>query len=290
MSGGGGRGVGEAFQLSEIERKTGRPIFSMFDLISGTSTGSILAAMAASPDVPSAQRMLEFYYERGPRIFKKKMFNFGLVGAKYKSEDLSREIAQCVGDAKMSSATTRLLIPTVDANKIDAVFVKSWDDYWSDFPIWAAATASSSAQTFFPAFSCEHRGDKMRFIDGGNHSNNPSASALFEAYRLFPGEEIMIVSLGAGRQTNPKSLPDGGIARWAPLVFGTVSECQDDCANYFCRNAPGVHSFTFDFQMDRFPAMDDMSKQTLDDIVYHAKHGLYREGAKFEQACSLLQS
>lgn len=288
ISGGGMRGVIPARFLQEIEKRTGAPVCESFDLIAGTSTGSILAAMCAMPTPPDAASMLRFYYENGPRIFKRGWFDWGLVGAKYSQPDLQRELLACIGESRLGELETNLLIPTVDAERIDATFIKSWENYWRDFPLWAAAAASSSAQTYFPAFSGEYQGKRFRYLDGGNHTNNPAASALFEAFRLWPGEPLLVVSLGTGKQRNPRPLPDGGIARWAPLVFGTTSECQDDCAGYFCENAPGVRYFHFDLTMDRFPAMDDASSATLDELVYLAGHAVTRDWEKWTLLASLL--
>jgi len=288
ISGGGMRGVIPARFLMEIERRTGRQISRIFDLIAGTSTGSILAALCGRPDPPAGERMLRFYYESGPRIFKRGWLDWGIVGPKYSQVDLQRELRTCIGEAKCGDLAQRILMPTVDADRIDAVFIKSWDEYWSDFPLWAAAASSCSAQTFFPACSGVHRGQSFRHFDGGNHTNNPAASALFEAYRLWPGEELMIVDLGTGKQRDPKPLPDGGIARWAPLVFGTTSECQDDCARYFCTHAPGVKFFCFDVSMDRFPAMDDASRNTLDDLAEIAELHIRSDSKKWDELVSCI--
>ncbi|HEY3086686.1 MAG TPA: patatin-like phospholipase family protein [Jatrophihabitantaceae bacterium] len=43
IDGGGMRGIIPAMILAEIERRTKRPIAKLFDLITGTSTGGIIA-------------------------------------------------------------------------------------------------------------------------------------------------------------------------------------------------------------------------------------------------------
>lgn len=284
------RGVIPARFLVEIERRTGRRISELFDLIAGTSTGSILAALCGRPAAPAAASMQEFYFQSGPRIFKRGWFDYGLSGPRYKQADLQRELQACIGAASCAGATRKLLIPTTDANRVEAVFIKSWEEYWSGFPLWAAAASSCSAQTYFPARSGSHRGSPYRYLDGGNHTNNPSASALFEAYRLWPGEELMLVHLGTGKQGNPKPLPDGGILRWAPLVFGTTSECQDDCAKYFCTHALAVRFFSFDVSLSSFPAMDDASSKTLSGLVGLAAQAIAADDDKWEECSRLLRA
>ena len=50
IDGGGIRGIIPAAYLAEIEKRTGKPICTLFDLIAGTSTGGILAAALTVPD------------------------------------------------------------------------------------------------------------------------------------------------------------------------------------------------------------------------------------------------
>jgi hypothetical protein len=49
IDGGGIRGIIPAVVLAEIERRTGRPIADLFDLIAGTSAGGILALGLSIP-------------------------------------------------------------------------------------------------------------------------------------------------------------------------------------------------------------------------------------------------
>ncbi|WP_441293680.1 patatin-like phospholipase family protein [Brasilonema octagenarum] len=53
IDGGGIRGIIPALLLAEIERRTQKPIFSLFDLITGTSSGGILALGLTKPRLTS---------------------------------------------------------------------------------------------------------------------------------------------------------------------------------------------------------------------------------------------
>lgn len=258
------RGVGSARILEKIEELTGSSVQKVFDLVCGTSTGSILACLAAAPSPRPASQWKEFYYEAGPRIFQ----NPWLVGPikwalapRYSANNLQNELRKSIGEHRLADAATHCMIPTLDAESVDAVFLKSWRPEHQEWLAWEAAGASASAQTFFPAFK---RGGR-RYIDGGSFANNPSASALFEASQLWPNEPIALVSVGTGRQISPKALPDGGLLKWAPLLFDTCSETQDDVADYFCRSSP-IRYLKVDFELDSFPGMDDARPQTLKKI------------------------
>ena len=50
IDGGGIRGIIPAMVLADIERRTGRRIAELFDLIAGTSTGGVLALGLSVPE------------------------------------------------------------------------------------------------------------------------------------------------------------------------------------------------------------------------------------------------
>ncbi|TMD99754.1 MAG: patatin, partial [Chloroflexi bacterium] len=74
IDGGGIRGIIPATVLSEIERRTGRHVAELFDVIAGTSTGGILACGLTLPDsaghpARTAAELVRMYVDEGPRIF-----------------------------------------------------------------------------------------------------------------------------------------------------------------------------------------------------------------------------
>jgi uncharacterized protein len=70
IDGGGIRGIFAARYLSRIEEDIKRPIHNYFDLITGTSTGGIIA-LALANGVP-ARDIEELYAKNGKDIFKPK--------------------------------------------------------------------------------------------------------------------------------------------------------------------------------------------------------------------------
>src|SRR5687767_1913575 len=74
IDGGGIRGLIPAIVLTELERRAGRRIFELFDLIAGTSTGGILACALCAPDPLPASELVKLYEEEGPEIFDRSIF------------------------------------------------------------------------------------------------------------------------------------------------------------------------------------------------------------------------
>ncbi|HAJ58463.1 MAG TPA: hypothetical protein DCP31_03675, partial [Cyanobacteria bacterium UBA8543] len=88
IDGGGIKGIVPAMILAEIENRTGKRIYELFDLIAGTSTGGILTLGLTKPkeneNEPEfkAEDLVDLYTKDGQRIFKimdvKKLNRFGL--------------------------------------------------------------------------------------------------------------------------------------------------------------------------------------------------------------------
>src|SRR3954462_11298529 len=104
IDGGGIRGLIPAIVLADIERRTGRRIAELFDLVAGTSTGGILACALtapseADPAVPrfAAEQLAELYETEGPRIFSRSLLKRitsveGLLDERYDDDGLERAL------------------------------------------------------------------------------------------------------------------------------------------------------------------------------------------------------
>lgn len=208
LDGGGLMGAFSASVLATLERTTGRRIVDHFDLITGTSTGGIIAiglAMGASAD-----QILQFYPERGATIFPlvkgvggwlKTMRN--LRRPKFSPEALREAVASVIGDQPLSAAKTRLAVPAYDASmgRIYVFKTPHHPDRQQDRDLLAvhAALATSAAPTYFPAHKLpENRGV---FIDGGLWANCPEMVGIVEAL-AFGGQRMEDLHLLSVSTTN----------------------------------------------------------------------------------------
>ena len=187
LDGGGIMGAFAASALATFERATGRRIVDHFDLITGTSTGGIIAiglAMGAT-----AEEICRFYGEEGARIFPSRGGLGGWLGRpwnvfrpKYTSQTLRQTIAKVTGDRPLKEAMTRLVIPSYDVNTGKVYLFKTphHENYTHHADVAAAdvALATSAAPTYFPAHSIAGRGT---FIDGGLWANCPVMVGVVEA-------------------------------------------------------------------------------------------------------------
>src|SRR5437763_354334 len=105
LEGGGMRGCITAYFLLELERRAECPLWQLFDLVVGTSTGGILAALIVSG--APAEQMVDFYKTDGSKIFKKshrRTLKTFFCGSKYDNQALvdclKARIPITVGEAK----------------------------------------------------------------------------------------------------------------------------------------------------------------------------------------------
>src|SRR5439155_5005581 len=124
IDGGGIRGVIPATLLSEIEKRTGKPISSSFDLIAGTSTGGILALALATPDAQGlprykADQAAMIYEKEGDRIFthsvwhKLRSLDF-MTDEKYPSSGIEGVLDEYFGETRLKDALTDVLISSYE--------------------------------------------------------------------------------------------------------------------------------------------------------------------------------
>lgn len=221
LSGGGIRGILSARILLEIEKRLGGRIVDHFDMIVGTSTGSILAALLLTGKY-SAKDCIDLYVKNAKRIFQKNIWDVdGLLGAKYSEYGIESCMQEYFGDTKVKDLLKDCLIPAYDtANRCARFFTKSDQD---DVLVRDACRASSAAPTYFP-----NHGD---YIDGGVFCNDPSMCAVSEAGGYQEG--MILVSIGTGQKERPyHPTTHWGELQWISPVIDILMSASEDVCNY----------------------------------------------------------
>jgi patatin-like phospholipase/acyl hydrolase len=271
LDGGGIRGVLSATILKQVEttlkEKTGKKLHEYFDLIAGTSTGSILAAgIACQMD---AQQMIEIYLEEGKNIFldsvrqqRKRPIGFieqamgsHLLYPHAKGEQGLATILQKklihpgLGSPKICEITKPyILIPAYDVYSRNTTwFANNPADagaWYDNIDLWKICTASASAPTYFPPYELPYNAEQsLPHIDGGVSANNPSllgiAHALFmEKTKGLNLKDIAVLSIGTGNTTRPYSYQE--VCGWGQL--GWAMHLPDMFMNPSAKNSGDICS------------------------------------------------
>jgi patatin-like phospholipase/acyl hydrolase len=223
MDGGGLRGTFTAKFLAEIEEGLGVRVAEHFDLIAGTSTGSIIALGLSLGMTP--EELLNFYIHRGPEIFggrRRRRFH-SLWRRKYSNRPLREALEEVFGERRLNECRNRVVIPSFNLTTREAKVFKTGhageekgDGEWRAVDV---ALASSAAPTYLPAFE---DGKGNEFIDGGVWANNPALVAVIEAIAVLgvPRENIRVLSIGTThRAVSSRQGPrHGGKLEWAVQI------------------------------------------------------------------------
>lgn len=213
IDGGGIRGVAALVQLIEFERILKKPLKDHFDLITGTSTGAIVAVLLSVGY--STEDILNLYTVHGDRIFKKSFFRKGWFRPKYNDEYFNSILLQYTKTLTLKDCKTDVLIPAYNITKKEGKLFKSKkakEDNSYNYTLFDVIRSSASAQSFFKPVVIE--GDE--FIDGGMYVNNASSMALLEC--LKEGyEKVNIISFSTGEKKSliSRKILEGGMLSWA---------------------------------------------------------------------------
>ena len=206
LDGGGTRGVYSAQILACVEKEMGAPAKQHFDLIAGTSTGSIIAG-AAAVGIPMST-VVDLFEKESPRIFQRRRLGSFHLRSKYSRRSLEQVIRSCVSDLTLGEVSKPLMIMGSDIStggvhvfksaypkEIGEAYVRDSDVSLSD-----AILASCAAPTYFDPVPV----GAFLLADGGLWANNPSIMALTEAVSKFRRsvEQIRILSIGTGHSVN----------------------------------------------------------------------------------------
>ena len=236
LDGGGIKGIFSAAVLTHLEEDLNLDITEHFDLITGTSTGGIIALGLGIGMRP--REILRFYVNKGPVIFAN-----GLIASlkrlwrnKHSSECLEKALRECFGDVLLGVCRKRVVIPSYNIGEDDVYLFKTphHERLTRDYkvPVWKVAMATSAAPTYFPSF---RNVDHIRLVDGGVWANNPTMVGVVEAVSMLnvPLESIRVFSLGTTNEIRGRSkkLDHGGLLQWAFEVVDVVMRGQSIGAN-----------------------------------------------------------
>lgn len=208
LDGGGAKGFYTLGVLREIEALIGCRVHERFDLIFGTSTGAIIAALLALG--MTVDEIHELYKKYVPVVMAKKS-----ADDKTKAlEELAEKVFvdKMFGDVKtnVGIVTTNWLLerPMIFKGNIEQAhgrhgsFVPGFGVKIGD-----AVQASCSAYPYFNRkIVTTAKGDKVELLDGGFCANNPTLYAIADAVVSMktPRDNIRVVSLGVGTYPTPK--------------------------------------------------------------------------------------
>lgn len=241
LNGGGTAGYATALFLEELERRTGERCAMIFDMITGVSTGGILAAGLAFGR--QAGDLAELYRQHLPKIFQATWlppWRWFVGQAKYNRGPLAKLIEDQFAFEEMGDASTSLMIHATQISpECRPQFWKSWRREHRHVKVSDVVLASTAAPTYFPPYVI---GTEV-YIDGAISANNPAACALAEAARCGQkARGTSILNIQALADTPPsfkKAQKMSSMADWAGALPSMLIDGNVEVAEYICRHVLG---------------------------------------------------
>ncbi|MBB4375100.1 putative acylesterase/phospholipase RssA [Bradyrhizobium sp. cir1] len=222
LDGGGAKGFYTLGVLREIEGMLGCRLHEKFDLIFGTSTGAIIAALLALGR--SVAEISNLYEEHVPTVMKRKSRSDKSAALAKLGDDVFKDASFKDMKTAVGIVTTRWVIerPMIFKTSIEqahgrmGTFSPGFGVRVSD-----AVQASCSAFPFFDRKVVKtDRGDQIELIDGGYCANNPTLYAIADAIMALklPPEHLRVVSVGVGVYPAPKQ-SWFSTTKWAQMLL-----------------------------------------------------------------------
>lgn len=208
LDGGGAKGFYTLGVLAEVESILSRPIHETFDIIFGTSTGSIIATLLATGK--TVKEIHELYREHVPNIMRAKEVGWRTHRLRMVGEAVFGNDGFDTALTGLGIVSTKWQLETpmifksrhTQAHGRQATFVPGFGCKLAD-----AVEASCSAYPFFYRKTVvTGDGDEVELFDGGYVANNPALYALADATGPlgFSATDCRLLSVGCGQYPEPR--------------------------------------------------------------------------------------
>lgn len=313
LDGGGIRGIITAIWLNYLETELqtkfpGKKLRDFFDLIAGTSTGSILGCAVANG--METQKIIDLYKRKAgiifPRFSAKWLYNARLLrqvllgNPIYNGEGLEKELKAAFGVNKKFNFPVKTMVVSYDTFNRQPLIFKSWREDYQDLPIWEVCRASSSAPVYFPAHVLKFGEAVIPLIDGGVVANNPTVCAISEGIKLKGSESpneggtldnFVVASFGTGSSTAPISIKQAvgwGPANWMFNLIDVLFDASLDAVDYAASQLIAQDNY-FRFQVaieKQYADLDNPDKDNINGLA--ALAGGYLNSAVKTQVSNLI--
>ena len=230
IDGGGIRTIASIVFLKELEARLEVPIAEKFDFFIGTSAGAISCLGLSVNKMPAADLMNIWSKENLVKTMTNSSWetNLGImqINPKYTNEGKREVLTEFFSNKKLGEAYKPVAVTSYDIEKRLPVLLTSYND--PEVSVVDAGDATSAAPVYYPTAQV---GDRF-LIDGGIVANHPALHGYVEAKKLYPDNELVVLSVGTG--LNKRSLKGEDSKKWGLIgwmrhdLFGLMVESSMD--------------------------------------------------------------
>lgn len=270
-----------------------------FDIIAGTSTGSILAC-AVAMGLP-AKRITQLYLEKSDLIFRQNsrirrsvlagVFKVSFSGPKYRPDGLASALDEIFQKARFKDLAVKpTLITAYNALNRQSVIFKNTEQDHQEFLLRDLCLASSAAPTYFPGHVGTDVDTFTPFLDGGIVANNPVVYAIAEAKEMerlgrAKWSTFIAASLGTGNlkgKITADHCRDWGALQWLNVVIDLLFDGSSNAMDQLATQLLGNDNY-FRIQtslQEGIEAMDNSDPKNLAQLQTFARNYINNGGGR----------
>ena len=298
IEGGGAKGLYALRVLDYLEKKTGKPISELYDVMAGTSIGSLLVSLLS---VPNTDRKPKYTAEEVLKVFGKVakktllpswghnfLSAYGLLSPLLNNQNFIKELQNVCGNILFSEALNHLVLFGYDFNTTKIIgFHNRGKNLEFANPLLYQLIGGTTAPfgisalnkiILSPLYSAQFIGDAAMVL------NNPLAPTMVDLQRLYPDKKFLVTYIVIA----PKELEDTinfpfysgwikAVGMFKPLMITAqnqlIRESMDSLARVYkfdllleiglYQNMEWTRINSFDFSEKNLKKIDDFSKMTL---------------------------
>jgi patatin-like phospholipase/acyl hydrolase len=307
LDGGGVRGVMEMVLLEEIESRTNQNVAELFQLIVGSSAGSIGALAFAVPGSDgkpkySATEIRSIFEENAETVFPYSEWRNAMAyfTCKYSADGIESLAKKFFGDITMNQAVCDVLVPTMEIYSTKKPWVMPGGPCAASNPTLGALLMSdvmlmsTAAPSYLPPRQITIDGKQLVFTDGSLPASNPANEAYAESIKLGlkkPDTKVTLLSIGTGKNTDDAisydTCKDWGETQWASPVLDCIFAGSEEIVNEEMTDILGS-----DFVRIQFPTTKAVSEldnpANIPQLEAIAKAYIDAHGDQLEDLCRKL--
>ncbi len=267
--------------------------------MAGTSTGGIVVAGLCRKDEQgnpqySANDLVEFYQEYGSYIFKSSFFRRSILSwfncAQYPHKNIEFVLDKYFGEDILKNTLSKVLITSYDIHNNRPFFFKSWKE--GNIKLKDALRAATAAPTYFIPKHLKINQKEMVLVDGGVFANNPAACAYASGKRLFPNDDILLLSIGTGRTDRSIEYANSkrfGKIGWIKPLIHVMFSSSLDAVNYQLNQVIADKYIRIQSQLKiASPDMDNITSKNIKSLQQEAKAMIEDNQELIDKFCDVL--
>ncbi len=297
IEGGGAKGLYALRVLDYLEKKTGKPISELYDVMGGTSIGSMIVSLLSLGEKGKPKYSAEDLVTIFPNLAQKTLqpdwkqnflSGYGLFSPKINNQKFIKSLQSYYGDTPLSKTLNHLVLfgynfstTTIDAfhsrgNKLEAADPLLYQLVGGATSFFGVSPPNKILLS--PLYSPQFIGDAALVL------NNPLGPLMIELVKMYPNKKFLINYIVIA----PKEMPDtinfpfySGWIKAEGLFIPLIKTAQNQLVREYMKSLASVYKFdllleigleqniewsnihSFDYSEKNITKIDDFSKLIL---------------------------